>query len=165
MARELHVSESEYVSKVLRRDILVEPLLQNIGGIGVSRALFNEMISRTDPTSLEILASEIVRNNFPLALESLDLDQSQASINHFLKNVLEPIGWFKAEMGVNADSYEFKFFHNYNYRWSRFLKSCLMTMFEMIHQEPEIIMFDRLVKLRLPRDSPTVSYEEYELTA
>jgi hypothetical protein len=97
------VSESEYVSKVLRRDILVEPLLQNIGGIGVSRALFNEMISRTDPTSLEILASEIVRNNFPLALESLGLDQNLASINHFLKNVLEPIGWFKAEMVVNAD--------------------------------------------------------------
>ena len=163
MARKLGVSESEYVSKALRRDILVEPLLQNIGGIGVSRALFMEMISRTDPTSLEIVASEIVKNNFPLALESLGMDLSLASINHFLKFVLEPIGWFKLERVAHADSCEFKFFHNYNYRWSRFLKACLVTMFEMIHEVPEIILLDRIVKLKLSKNSSIIETEQYEM--
>jgi hypothetical protein len=164
-ARKLHLSESEYVSKVLRRDILVEPLLQNIGGIGVSRALFNEMISRADPTALEILAYELVRNNFPLALESLGLELNLNSISHFLKNVLEPIGWFRIERVAQQDFYEFKFFHNYNYRWSRFLKSCLSSIFELIHEDPEILMFDRVVKLRLPKNSQLTWNEESELIA
>src|SRR5205814_812841 len=111
---------------------------------------------------LEILASEIVRNNFTLALESLGLDQSLPSINHFLKSVLEPIGWFKVEMEVQPDGYEFKFFHNYNYRWSRFLKSCLSTMFDLIHEAPEITLLDRVVKLKLSKNhSPVVAYGEY----
>ncbi len=160
-ARKLRVSESEYISRALRRDILVEPLLQNIGGIGVSRALFNEMISRADPVSLEILASEIARNNFPLALESLELDFSLSSVYHFLKYVLEPIGWFRMEMVSLADCYEFKFFHNYNYRWSRFLRSCLATIFELIRESPEITLSDRVVKIKLPKKPLTMGNQEF----
>ena len=164
-ARKLRVSESEYISRALRRDILVEPLLQNIGGIGVSRALFNEMISRADPISLELLASEVVKNNFPLALESLGLEASLSSIHHFLKYVLEPIGWFRMEMGPSSEYYhELKFFHTYNYRWSRFLKACLVTIFELIRESPEITVSDRVVKVKLPKKPLAEWAKEFELT-
>ena len=131
----------------------MEPLIRTIGGIGVSRALFQEIISRTDPTSLALLGSEISRNNVPLSFELLGLELNLSSVRLFMKEVLQEIGWFKMETISTEDYCEFKLFHNYNIHWSVFLESCLSSIFEFIHEVPEIAISERVVKLRLSRKS------------
>jgi hypothetical protein len=153
MAKSLGMTDNEYVSKVLRRDLMMDSLNRNISGIGVSKTLFREIIYRTDPNALEILASETARNNFSVALESLGWDLSLSSLNRFLKEVLETLGWFQMEMISSENDLEFKLFHDCNYRWSVFLRACLLSMFELIHEHPEIQISDRFVKVRITKSS------------
>jgi hypothetical protein len=158
-AKRLGVSETEYVSKMLKRDLMLEPLIQNIGGIGLSRALFQGIISRTDSNSLEILGFEIAKDNLRFAFELLGLELNFTSVIRFMKEVLQANGWFKME-SLTADAYlEFRLIHNYNYRWSVFLRSCLSSMFEFIPEEPTFVISDRVVKLKLLRE-PILDLEQ-----
>ena len=93
-AKRLGVSETEYVSKMLKRDLILEPLIQNIGGIGLSRGLFQGIISRTDSNSLEILGFEIAKDNLRFAFELLGLELNFTSVIRFMEEVLQANGWF-----------------------------------------------------------------------
>jgi len=157
------MTESDYVSKMLKRDLLLEPLLQNIDGIGMSRPLFQNILSRTDPTSLDLLGAEIAKNNVPLAFELLGLDYTLSSVNRFMEAVLQTMGWFKMETIQSESFYEFKLYHHYNLRWSVFLKSCLLTIFEFIHEQPTIELSERVVKVRLSKKLSPDSEMRFEL--
>jgi hypothetical protein len=148
---------------VLKRDLILESLIQNFDGIAVSRGLFQEILSRTDPTSLELVGSEITKNNVPLAFDLLGLDFTLDSVSYFLKEVLESMRWFRMETIQNEAFYEFRLYHHYNIRWSFFLKSCLMTIFEFIHEEPAIDVSERVVKLRLSRKPLLNSNQRFEM--
>jgi len=69
-----------------------------------------------------------------------------------MREVLETLGWFKVEMVTSETHLDFKLFHKFNKKWSLFLKCLLSTMFEMVHERLEIVISDRLVKLRFSRD-------------
>ncbi len=162
-ARNLGMSENEYVIKRLSTFIILEPLLQNMGGIWLSNPLFQEIISQLDPTPLQILASEIAINNVPLVFDLLDYDLSSASIIRFMKEILETLGWFKMETLVSETFLDYKLFHKFNKKWSLFVKCLLLSMFEMVHENPEIIFSDKVVKIRVLQKISGHSDEEYEL--
>ena len=129
----------------------------------MSRGLFQEILSRTNPSSLELLGSEITKNNVPLAFDLLGLDFTLDSVCYFLKEVLDSMRWFKMEMTQNEAFYEFRLYNYYNIRWSFFLKSCLTTIFEFIHLEPAIDVSERVVKLRLSRKFLLNSNQRFEI--
>ena|ERR1700730_2904330 len=164
VSRKLGMSENEYVSRRLENSVIMDPLLQNIDGIGVSRILFQEIISQTNFTAFEILASEIVRNNLELALDSLDLEMTPSSVIRFMQDVLQTLGWFKMETASSAAYFDFKLFHKLNLKWSSFLKSMLLSMFELVHETPEIVVSDKVVKVRVPKETSYARIEKNALT-
>jgi hypothetical protein len=80
----------------------------------------------------------------------------------FLKEVLQSMGWFTIEELQYETYSEMKLFHNYNHKWSLFLRSCMLSLYREIHEEPEITITERLVKLRLVKE-PQSLYKGYEL--
>jgi hypothetical protein len=163
-SKKLGVSESAFVSKMLKRDLLIWPLVQNLEGIGLSRSLFQEIISRMDSISLEILGSEIARRNLPIVFDLLGWDLNLTSIFRFMKEILEAIGWFKIEFSSSENHFECRIIHNYGYRWSMFLKSCLSSMFEFIRSDLEIAISEKAVKLRIAKRPSFDKVEGYELS-
>jgi hypothetical protein len=105
--------------------------------------IFFLSFSRPDPLSLELIASEIVRSNLPLAFEILDLDVTPDSLIHFLDDVLQNFGWFTLEKNRSKVFLDFKLFHKFNQEWSLFLKHLLLNMFELVDVRPEIVISDR----------------------
>jgi hypothetical protein len=164
ISRKLGMSENEYVSRRLENSVIMDPLLQNIDGIGVSRILFQEIISQTNFTAFEILASEIVRNNLELAFDSLGLEMTPSSVIRFMQDVLQNLGWFKMETASSVGYFDFKLFHKLNQKWSFFLKSMLLSMFELVHETPEIIVSDKVVKVRFPKERSYAPIDKDELT-
>jgi hypothetical protein len=151
-ARKLGVSESDYVSKVLSIDIMLKPLSQKIDGIAVSKILFQRIISQLNSTSLEIIASEIAQKNAPYAFELLGLELNQDSLIWFLREILQNMSWFSLEE-VEFETYkEYKLFHTLDGRWSLFLKSCLNSLFKLIHEKPDIVLSERVVRIAIQKE-------------
>lgn len=57
------MSRNRYVTRAVERSVIVDSLLQGIDGIGVSKELFEQLISQADSNFLELKASEIARKN------------------------------------------------------------------------------------------------------
>jgi hypothetical protein len=152
MASKLGVSDNEYVNRSLNRSVIMDSLLQNIDGIGVSMSLFMELISQANPVKLEILGSEIASNNFALALDSLHLEMNASSAIHFMQ-VLQLFGWFKMETVSSQDHLDFVLYHKLNLKWSTFLKSLLQTMFQLVHERPEITISSKVLKMRFSKEA------------
>jgi hypothetical protein len=130
--------------------LTIEPL-RVLDGIAMSKILFQEMLTLTNPVALEILASEIARKNISHAFELLDLELNLSSMECFLKEVLGLWGWFRIKPSQSRSNHELKLFHDYGIRWSSFLKSYLTSAFELTGKDtPTIQVAERLVKVKFP---------------
>jgi hypothetical protein len=152
IAKNMEISESAYVSSVLERRLKVEPLVQNIEGIGLGKILFQEILAQTNPTGLELVAAEIASQNIPFIFELLELQLNVASLGWYIKEILQSWGWFKMYAVNGEKKHELKLFHNYGRRWSLFLRAYLTSAYELTQIRPEITITDRLVKISLPED-------------
>ncbi len=152
-ARKLGISETDYISKLLLKSMTLEPMYRKIGGIGMSKSLFQRIINQLDQSTLEIIASEIAQNNAPYAFELLDLELNQTSMIWFLREVLQNLEWFTFEELEHESIIELKLFHSFDEKWSLFLKSCLTSLFRLVHAEPEITTSERLVRVMLRKKS------------
>jgi len=150
-AQKLRIGENAYVSQRLSRSITSDTLLQNIDGIGISKDLFQGLISLISNSEIDLLAAKVARNNLPIALESFELDMTPSSVLWFMQEVLQTLGWFRMETVSNEDCFEFKLFHKLNMNWSLFLRSILTAMFSMTREMPEIAVMDRIVKIKFSR--------------
>ena len=63
IAKKMKMSRNRYVTRAVERSVIVDSLLQGIDGIGVSKELFEQLISQADSNFLELKASEIARKN------------------------------------------------------------------------------------------------------
>jgi hypothetical protein len=162
-AKKLGVTESDYVSKVLRKSLTLQPLFQNFDGIGMSKALFQRIISQSDMASLEIIASEIAVGNGPFAFELLGLEINHTSMIWFLREVLQNLSWFSIEELEFENYSELKLFHHYDGRWSRFLRSCLLSLFGLIGEIPEISISERVVKVVTRKTTLSKGNNDFEL--
>lgn len=146
-AKKLDITESLFVNKTLHKSLNLQPLFVELGGIGMSRKLFQRIIDEVDSHTLEIIASEVSLSQaaFALALEGKELNHS--SIVWFLSEVLQTLGWFSLEELQDESKTVFVLVHKYNFRWSLFLKSCLLTLFELILESPKIEVSERIVKM------------------
>jgi hypothetical protein len=159
----LGVSETDYVTKVVKKSLALQPLFQNLGGIGVSRILFQRIISQVDVATLEIIGSEVAQNNAPFAFELLGMELDHSSIIQFLKEVLQNLGWFSIEETQDESYIQLKLFHNYDRKWSIFLRSCLLSLFELVDEVPQFAISDRLVKLTTKKNILERSSSQLEL--
>lgn len=152
--RDIGVSESSYVSSMLRNRLKVEPLVRNIGGIGLSKDTFKAVLAQTNSAGLEIAAAETAEQNIPLAFEILDLASSVASLRYIIEGILQDWGWFKVEILKNAeDDLELKLFHDFGQRWSLFLKSYLLAGYRLIsRRDLQITTTNRMVKIVFQAD-------------
>ncbi len=148
--RRVKTSESAYVSSILEMRLKREPLIQNMKEITLKEELFQEILAQTNPAGLEILASEIARKDIPYTFELLGLQLSPSSVLWYFREILQDCGWFKMQVTQGHESYELKMFHNNGIKWSMFLKSYLMSLYEMISNErAQVTIGDRIVKVRL----------------
>jgi hypothetical protein len=147
MATGLGLSENEYVKRALYKAVIMDSLLRNFDGIGLSIPLFMEFISQSNSIRLEIMGSEIASNNFSLALDSLHLELNASSAVRFVE-VLQILGWFKMETVSSQDHLDFVLCHKLNLKWSAFLKGVLQTVFQLVHETPEIAISSKVVKIR-----------------
>ena len=91
----------------------------------------------------------------------MELDHS--SIIRFLKEVLQNLGWFSIEETRDESHIQLKLFHNYDRKWSIFLRSCLLSLFELVDEVPEFAISERLVKLTTQRNILERSSSQLEL--
>ena len=128
-------TESKYVSVALRKQLTVEPLVQNFGRITFSETLFRNLLGQTNSDGLQILATEMAKESVPFALELLGLELTLSSLEWFMREVLQRCGWFKLETMNSEIDREFKLVHNYGQRWSLFLRSYFSSSFELVTRE------------------------------
>ncbi len=146
----LNVTETEYVSKYLKKLLTMEPLFQYLGVVAMSQTLFQRIISQTNHEGIEILGSEVAEEEIPSVFELLGMGKSLSSLEDFMKGVLEPWGWFKMEtVRIDLHRRELKLFHNGGLKWSEFLRYYLMSASERItKQRPEISISNRVVVVK-----------------
>ncbi len=151
-ARQLEVTESEYVSNALKHKLTVEALTQNIGGIALSNDIFQGILGQVNASGMEIAAYEIAKKNTPFEFELPGLDLTVSSIEWFINEVLQNYGWFRVEVVRKENDEEMKLFHKYGSKWSLFLASYITSMFEtLLRQRPNVSMDERIVKLTLAK--------------
>ena len=128
----------------------VERLIQNMDGIAISKALFQQILAQTNLAGLEIVASEIAKANISFAFDLIGLEPKLSSLDWFMKMILQRWGWFKIEPERSDTNHEMKLFHDYGMRWSLFLKSYLSSVIELVCKaRPIITVSDKVVKIRL----------------
>ncbi len=145
------LTETTLVSNILEEAIRFEPLVQNIGGLGLSKPVFTKILAQTNLDGLEIAAAECARENVPVIFHLLELEKTTASLDFFLKKILEGWGWFKADTKIKNGNYTAKIVHDYGLMWSIFLKSYMTDAFELVIKErPQFEVTDRTVILTVP---------------
>lgn len=106
------------------------------------------MIAQTNVACIDVLGSEIAKRNIVFTFELLGLELSASSIDWYFSKVLQSWGWFKIEKIRDVPCYELKVFHNYGLKWSLFLNSYMIGVYETILRErPRITISDRVVKI------------------
>ena len=151
-------SESSYVSKLLESSLKADVLFQFGEGIRLNEPLFQSIISSTNATSLEFLASEFAGEIIPYSFELLELESSLSSLEYFLCEILQECGWFKVDVKIEEECHELKFIHRFGPRWSIFLKSFLNTALEKtLHTRAEVVALGRIVKVHIPRENCELS--------
>jgi hypothetical protein len=147
------LSENEYVNRSMYRAVIMDLLLRNIDGIGVSLLLFSDLIAQANLNTLEVHASELVSKNFLIALTSLGYENNSSSVIRFMQEVLQILGWFRMERVNSENLIDFHLYHKVNQKWSAFLKSLFMSIFDQVHEKPEITISDKMVRLRFSKES------------
>lgn len=162
----LKVTETQYVSNVLEKLLTMEPLFQNMGVMALNQRLFQRIIALADREGIEILASEIAAEEIPVVFELLGFEWSQSSLERFMKEVLEPWGWFRMEIVETGLHRDLKLFHKFGSKWSTFLAYYLMSAFQSItRQHPDISIVGNVVKLSYDLEVSSISDDTVYLKA
>src|SRR5208337_1273349 len=117
-----------------------QTLIDNIDCIGLDNELCREILALANSTGIEILAAEAAKEEVPFVFELLALEPTLASLDWYMREVLQTLGWFKMETILQSDTcVELRLLHKYGSKWSLFLKNYLSSAFEIIMRErPQI---------------------------
>lgn len=152
VAQRLQVSENMYVTQVLTRALMIDPLIPAFDGIEVGEETFASIISTSNPDSLEMDGFVLGKKNFSLARDLFESAGYQMTFIQFVVEILGKEGnWFKVEGGA-TESPGLTLRHKYGEKWSLFLKSYLSGAYESLANEKlQVEVKGNILKIRIPK--------------
>ncbi len=97
-ARRLHISDNMYVTRVLTRALMIEPLVPVFDGIELAEETFASLLSTANRDSLEVDGFALGKKNYTMVRELFESIGIQVTFIQFLTKILAEAGnWFTIE--------------------------------------------------------------------
>jgi hypothetical protein len=132
-ARRLQISDNMYVTQVLTRALMIDPLIPAFNGIELGEETFGSILSTSNPDSLEIDGFALGKKNYSLVRELFESVGIEMTFIMFLVKILGGEGkWFVVEGAATENTERLILRHKYGEKWSLFLKSYLSGAYEIL---------------------------------
>jgi hypothetical protein len=150
-------TENALVSEALADRLMVDPLVPALQEIRMSGVLFQSIVNATSGDALELAASEMAHKNARLVRELYKSNDRPLDFQEFVKEILGGHGhWFFVEGSDVVNGNGLMLRHEYGLRWSRFVRSYLMSAYTVFSKnELKVEVDDQFVHLELPVSSNT----------
>jgi hypothetical protein len=127
------MTESELVNEVLSRRLLIDPLVPKFHCISLDSDTMQSLLGASNVDVLETSASDLAQKNFPVVRRLYKTMNRPIGFIDFLTIVLSKSGqWFYIE-GIDGNTnQELVLRHPYGIKWSRYLKSYLLSSYYTI---------------------------------
>jgi len=156
-AKRLHTSENMYVIQALTKASMFDSLIPAFGRIALGRDAFSAIVSTSNPDSLEVDGFAIGRENYSVVREILESLDRKLTFIQFLVEVLAEQGeWFKVEGNVTENAERITIRHEYNEKWSIFLKSYILGAYDAYAPSLGKLQIDvkgNILKIRFPKNT------------
>jgi hypothetical protein len=150
VCKKLNITESAYLSDLLRKQLLVEPLSVAFQGMTLGRFASRFIVGFANKEAIDVLGAEVARRDIPVLLNLLDLSFDEQSLWTFIRDIAADCWkWFR--IGLNPkNGLRIVLYHDFGMNWSIFLRSYLSEAFGLVsNAPPRVIAMERLVRLDL----------------
>jgi hypothetical protein len=148
ICKKMRVTESAYISSMLRRELLVETLSPDFEGITLEGTTFHSVIEMANREALDTLGTEVARRKIRLWLDFLDLQPRRQTVLVFLADIAADCWhWFKIGLNPEGET-RLLLYHRLGLNWSLFLESFIIEVFALAPEPPpRISVTETLVKI------------------
>jgi hypothetical protein len=146
-AKERGVSLNSLINQILEKHVAFDRIVEQMGGIPLSRLLFTGMLDGVSLEEMERLGKELgpklVKQAFAFLGLSYDLD-------NLIKRYFAPLssfsGWYSFNVSGSGRDRKLLFAHRYGIKWSTFLAQYIGGIIKVaISREPRTDIEDNLV--------------------
>jgi hypothetical protein len=150
-ARRHGITENAIVEGVLKRYLLVDPIMRSFDYIGIGKETFTSVLGMTNVDGLELVGTERGKRAYSLARELFESNDLRLGFPQFVSDILgKEARWFRTE-GIFARPERTTLQHSYGNRWSAFLKAYLSSAYEATsHSKLEMASAADYVTIRFP---------------
>lgn len=140
-------SENEFVRDLLQDRLLIDPLIPAFQSMQMSSGVVQSILGASNADALEAAASDVAKKNFPLVRELFVAARRTLDFEEFVIEVLgKHSGWFYVEGYSQTGRLVLR--HSYGLKWSRYLKSFILSAYGTISRDKiEIEITDQVVKI------------------
>lgn len=151
IAKREGISENAFVQSVLWQRVRADLLIRAFPIVALSGQSLAQILSTSNPNLLDIAALELGRRNFGLVRELYASVGTDMDFARYLGEVLDKQArWFELE-GVNVNPQRITLRHNYGMKWSLFLRSFLISAYEVVSDDKmKIGITDTFLSVEFP---------------
>jgi hypothetical protein len=146
-AEQRGISFNNLTNQIIQRHVAFDRIVEKVGGIPLSRALFESMLNQVSIEGMEAIGKELgpklIRQAFKILGFSYDLES-------LIKTYFEPLstysGWYSFSVSRTGQERRLLFEHNHGQKWSAFLGQYVGGIITAaIGREPQVAIEDGLV--------------------